>query len=392
MPSNLPASASAKVVESYRLVEALRQRHMTGRDIAVGLATLIYLRWLDFQDAEQAAIAAFEGRDPSPLLAERARWRNWTEPRGDDTAGRFFLAELRDALGNCLPIGSPEWWALGEGLSAFSRDPDILASADEWGVELAVTWLKARPFDTPGDRRRLLHAYDEILAGCEGLPDGIHRTPPELARLVAGLAAPAAGERLYDPCLGTAGLLTAALDAVGATGPGARPFGDGRMLSLSGADLGPDTLMIAFARLTLAGVQAPSLALGNSLERVAPDSAADGFDLVLADPPMGRRVEPQGLGHLPVPTRDSASLFVQHAIQQLGPRGMALVIVPRGSCFGGGRRPGCASGWFETTRLKRWWACPLGPTVRVRVSASPSWYCTGRAGTGASAWWTARRR
>ena len=60
----------------YKMLDHLRNE-LTGQNIAVAMAALIYLRWADFQEAEQEAIAAFDDTDYQPVLPNSMRWRSW---------------------------------------------------------------------------------------------------------------------------------------------------------------------------------------------------------------------------------------------------------------------------------------------------------------------------
>lgn len=91
--------------------------------------------------------------------------------------------------------------------------------------------------------------------------------------------------------------------------------------------------------MVLSGIPQPQLELGNSLERGQPNSPSrEGFDLVLANPPIGAKVSREAWGHqhFAFPTADSVGLFVQHALAQLKPQGRAVIAVPEAFLFRGG--------------------------------------------------------
>ena len=95
--------------------------------------------------------------------------------------------------------------------------------------------------------------------------------------------------------------------------------------------------VIGLTRLVLAGIDDPHLELGNSLERTSSNNPqSDGFDVVLANPPWGMRIDPKGLDHFPVRTKDTTGLFIQHALSQLRPGGRAVIVVPQGVLSRGG--------------------------------------------------------
>ena len=49
------------------------RNELQAHDISVTLAALLYLRWADFQEAEQEAIAAFDEADYNPVLPAALR-------------------------------------------------------------------------------------------------------------------------------------------------------------------------------------------------------------------------------------------------------------------------------------------------------------------------------
>ncbi|MEO5332956.1 MAG: N-6 DNA methylase [Magnetococcus sp. YQC-5] len=166
-----------------------------------------------------------------------------------------------------------------------------------------------------------------------------NRTPSGITRLVAALANLDPNARIYDPCFGSAGLLTAIQErSVVSRDKGfSRPNATG--LTVSGIEVNPGSYIIGLTRLILAGVEDPQLELGNALERTPSTSPQnDGFDLVVANPPWGGRIGHGAvIGQFPVQTNDSSGLFVQHALSQLRVGGQAILILPQGILFRGGQ-------------------------------------------------------
>ena len=201
-----------------------------------------------------------------------------------------------------------------------------------------TAWLADQPFETQNDRRKLLETLDAVLQRSRDKYSGQHFTPPPVTRLLVELAAPSAGDRVYDPCFGSAGLLTAAIDYVQQRASDRVPRSGESVLKIAGVEIDRDVYTIGLTRLALAGVADPQLELGNSLERTPWNNPQrEGFDVVLANPPWGVKVELNGLDHFPVRTTDSTSLFIQHALDQLRPDGRAAIVVPVSVLSGSGR-------------------------------------------------------
>src|SRR5690606_27111969 len=96
-------------------------------------------------------------------------------------------------------------------------------------------------------------------------------TPVQIAALMVELANPKPGESVYDPCFGTAGLLTSALESVEARERktvGKSKYASGKeAVHVAGVEINQDAYVIGLTRLVLSGVNDPQVELGNSLER-----------------------------------------------------------------------------------------------------------------------------
>ena len=155
-----------------------------------------------------------------------------------------------------------------------------------------LQWIGELPFETPSDRRALLELFDLVLAETGEVYDGQHQTPANVARLVAALAQPQPGERVYDPCFGSGNFLIAAWQQAERTWQQARR--PGPLLEVAGIEINEAAFLIGLTRMLLAGIDHPQLELGNSLERGQPNSPSrEGFDLVLANPPDRREGQPR---------------------------------------------------------------------------------------------------
>jgi type I restriction enzyme M protein len=156
----------------------------------------------------------------------------------------------------------------------------------------------------------LLDALDAVLLGGLDKYRGQFVTPPVVARVIATLASPSVGQRVYDPCFGSAGLLTAALDYVHEHTADRVARTGQLLLDVAGVEINPDAFTIGLTRLALAGIADPQLEVGNSLERPPSNCPkGDGFDIVLANPPWGGKVDPAIATQYPIRTSESAALL-----------------------------------------------------------------------------------
>ena len=297
-------------------------------DWLVPSAAVMILRWAAFVESEKAAIAAFDDtayspalppdlqvdswRDKSGLAARLVRGTACVRPRHDIPSVKYVSA-VADIVRTCL-----------------ERSPDLF--------EGIVATVGAVAFDTPEGRDHAASLFDGLLqrvVEMEGRDIGQFTTPQPIVDLMVELADPHPGDRIYDPCFGTAGFLTAA---------GRRIRHSALLSSLSRADrnsggifgveINPSAFVIGLCRVVLSGIDVPGLELGDALERQLPrNRAAEGFDCIIASPPWGARTSATKPLQYLVPTRDAANLFLQHIIANLRPSGRAVVVLPEGMLF-----------------------------------------------------------
>lgn len=296
-------------------------------------AAFLLLRWVDLQDAEQEAMAAFEDRAYQPLLPEQLQWRHWVHlehPRA--IADRLQeLAQYVDGLrGDAAHPVAAYLHALAEPLRR-------LLKVNFAYLHDFVRWVADLPFETPSERRALLEVFDQVITETGDPYDGQYATPVNIARLVAALANPQPGERVYDPCFGSGNFLVAAWQQAERSRHELRR--PGALLEVAGIEINASAFLVGLTRMLLAGIEAPRLELGSSLERESLSSPRrQGFDVVLANPPIGAKTsrEPWRYQHFPIATNDSTGLFIQHALSKLKPHGRAVIAVPEGFLFRGG--------------------------------------------------------
>lgn len=320
-------------IPSYQIIWRLREGGKRDKEFVLALAVLIYLRWADFQEAEQEAIASFDDTDYEPAIPASLHWRSWCYLQPTELHP-FLTKQLPSSLGVLQNIRQK---ALATHLYRVGQSLDVFWRFNPEEVATMVKWLSEQPFETPSDRIALLEIYDDLLSATTYRWSGEYQTPSGIAHLIAKLAMPVNGERIYDPCFGSGRLLTAAYHHVLHHEKDRYNRRGGPDLRIFGVELSSRAYIIGLARLTLSGIDNPQLELGNSLERMHSDNPQrDGFDVVLANPPWGMRVSPELMKHYPVPMQAATGMFIQHALAQLRPGGRAVIVVPQGILFRGG--------------------------------------------------------
>lgn len=294
-------------------------------------AVFLLLRWADLQDAEQEAMAVFEDRAHQPLLPEPLQWRHWVrlDHPGAIAARLQELAQYVDRLhGDAAHPVAAYLHALAEPLHRVLKVNFVY-------LHDFVRWVADLPFETPSERCALLEVFDQAIEQSGGPYDGQFNTPVNIAHLVAALANPQLGERIYDPCFGSGNLLVEAWQYAERSRSELRRTGE--LLEVAGIEINSTAFLIGLTRMLLAGIDGPRLEFGNSLLRDSLNSPVrQGFDVVIANPPFGSKLSRELSRHFAIPSSDGTSLFIQHALSQLKPHGRAVIAVPDGFLFKGG--------------------------------------------------------
>jgi type I restriction enzyme M protein len=160
-----------------------------------------------------------------------------------------------------------------------------------------------------------------------------------LVHLMVQVLEPRPGERIYDPTVGTGGMLISALAEVKRRG------GDTRTLGLYGQELIHITAAIARMNLVLHGVEDFEIVAGNTLSNPAfiERDRLRTFDVVLANPPYSIKKwnreawqsDPWGRNFLGTPPQGRADYaFFQHILKSLDPKtGRCAILFPHGVLF-----------------------------------------------------------
>jgi type I restriction enzyme M protein len=356
--------------QAKHLVDRLRSSGLSSRYLRDVFTVAVLLRWADYQEAEEEAMAEFEDRQWRSVLPPRLRWGVWFRLPPSEV-GRILFHELPAYLAG---VRSRSDAALAVYLSALSEPLQHLATTDIGVVCDVVHWVGEQPLETSNDRHLFLEFFDSLLAETVESREGQFVSPQSIAKLAVAIADPRPGDRVYDPCFGFGSFLTAAWEYADRNPKIPHGRRSGTPISVFGVEINSSAYLIGLTRLILAGDSNPHLECGNSLEREpAAGQNGQGFDVVLANPPIGARFADEAwrYGHFPIRTKDSTSLFVQHVLSQLGKQGRAVIAVPEGFLFRGGQEQELRRYLVEHGHLDAVIALPEGafaPHTMVRGS------------------------
>ncbi|GAA5027450.1 N-6 DNA methylase [Streptomyces siamensis] len=194
--------------------------------------------------------------------------------------------------------------------------------------------LRKDDFAFPGLMGAAYEYLIRFFADSAGSKGGEFYTPRPVVRMMVELARPRAGMRIYDPCVGSGGLLVQAMEYVEEHGE------DPDELFLAGQDANPGSCDTARTNLIFHGTRTFSLKTGDVLTE--PQHQDRDFDLALSNPPFAMNYEvsevPGLTERMPygvTPERGKADLmFLQHMLDRVKGRGGSVVtVMPLGVLF-----------------------------------------------------------
>jgi type I restriction enzyme M protein len=173
-----------------------------------------------------------------------------------------------------------------------------------------------------------------------GKKGGQFYTPRDVVRLMVRLLDPREGMRIYDPCVGSGGMLILSRDYVREIG------GDPHNMALYGQDSNGSVWAICKMNLLLHGVRNADIRNGDVLAN--PLHIDEGelmrFDRVITNPPFSQTYATEGMefkerfryGYTPEKSKKADLMFLQHMLAVLRPSGKMATVMPHGVLFRGG--------------------------------------------------------
>ncbi|MFE9682376.1 N-6 DNA methylase [Streptomyces sp. NPDC006285] len=193
-------------------------------------------------------------------------------------------------------------------------------------------------------------AYEYLLgrfADSAGQSGGEFYTPRSVVRMLVRLLDPQPLESVYDPCMGSGGMLIAAREYVEEHG------GNPDELGINGQDRNPASWSMASMNMVLHGIRKFDLQHGDTLTEplhLDQDRRLRTFTKVLSNPPFSQPYDQAQVaaadelhgtrmkwGWAPEKGKKADLMFVQHMVSVLDERGMVAVVMPHGVLFRGSR-------------------------------------------------------
>jgi type I restriction enzyme M protein len=217
--------------------------------------------------------------------------------------------------------------------------------------------LRNEDFERPDMLGTAYEYLIKMFADSAGKKGGEFYTPSEVVKLLVTLLKPQEGMRVYDPTIGSGGMLIQTKTYIAEHGQ------NSSNLSLFGQEMNLNTWAICKMNMFLHNVYNADIRKGDTLGD--PQHIKGGelmtFDRVIANPPFSLKKwgkdtadnDPYGRFPYGTPPKDAGDLaFVQHMISSLNADGMMGVVMPHGVLFRGSSEKEIRKGILEDDLLE----------------------------------------
>jgi type I restriction enzyme M protein len=321
--------------------DELNQEGVAPRDYVEQLGWLFFLKAFDEAEQRREQEASFDDKDYKRRLDGDFAWSSW--------------ARRTDKPDEMLEfVNGPLWLkltstdakrGLGDDLLAqrFQRIFQNVRNYCRRGVTFArvVQQIDKLHFADDTDVHVLSEIYEDLLkrvaADSAGYA-GEFYTQRHIIRAMVEVVGATPGDRIYDPCFGTAGFLGETADHLRRRANlSAEQLERLQKETFYGLELKALTYLLGSMNMILHGIEGANLELGNTLEIHSPNVAEkDKYDVILANPPYGGKMAQELQTNFRVRSSATECLFLQHIMATLAKGGRAGVVVPEGVLFRGG--------------------------------------------------------
>ncbi|MDD5677876.1 MAG: N-6 DNA methylase [Kiritimatiellae bacterium] len=198
----------------------------------------------------------------------------------------------------------------------------------------------------------MIHEFAEK----SGKRGGEFYTPRSVVRMMVRLVNPQAGQRIYDPCCGSGGMLIYSRLHVEENGQ------DATDLSLHGQDPVGTAWVICKMNLFLHGITQRVFIDNDECLKIPPTDGGQRryFDRIITNPPFSLNYERENMqaperfnyGWAPETGKKADLMFAQHMLSSLKEDGIATTVMPHGVLFRGGKELAIRKGMIEDDAIE----------------------------------------
>ena len=307
-------------------------------DYVEQISWVLFLKYLDDLEGERRDRAELAGQDYTAILTGHLRWDSWAWPEvdgeidkdamiGDDLVtfvDRTLFDELAALKGEDTDPSTIEY-KIGE---IFGELRNKFRSG--YILRDVIEEINKLSFNTQAARHELSELYETRIRrmGNAGRNGGEYYTPRPLIRAMIQVVNPQIGETIYDGAVGSAGFLCEAYEYMQAKDLSGSDYEVLQERTFYGQEKKGLAYIIGVINMILHGVEAPNLIHANTLnENVMDISEGDRHDIILANPPFGAGERKEVQQNFPIPSGETAYLFLQHFIRKLRAGGRAAIVI-----------------------------------------------------------------
>jgi len=321
--------------------DQLNAEGVDARNYVEQLAWLFFLKAFDEAETRRETEADFDDAAYGRRLGGVYAWSSWA--KNTDHPDQM-LEFVQGKLWTKLTSPDPKK-GLGDDLIAqrFRRIFDNVRNYCRRGVTFSkvVQQIDRLHFADDTDVHVLSEIYEDLLkrvaADSAGYA-GEFYTQRHIIRAMVEVIQPKAGDRIYDPCFGTAGFLGEAANYIRRdTRLSNKQLDTLQKQTFYGLEIKPLTYLLGTMNMILHGIEGANLELANTLEVHSQNvNEKDKYDVIFANPPYGGKMARELQTNFRVGSSATECLFLQHIMANLAKGGLAGVIIPEGVLFRGG--------------------------------------------------------
>jgi type I restriction enzyme M protein len=325
--------------------DQLNSDGVTPRDYVEQLAWLFFLKAFDESEARLEQEASFDDNAYTRRIEGDYRWSVWsTWTNKPDAMIEFVDGKLWHYLETFGTTDETNQFANDPIAERFRRIFSTVRNHSRRGTNFArvVQQVNRLHFSDETDVIVLSEIYEDLLkrvASDSAGYAGEFYTPRHIIRAMVAVVQPKVGERVYDPCFGTAGFLAESAEFIRANGKSlsGRDLETLSKKTFFGVELKPLTYLLGIMNMVLHRIEGANLEQANTLELHSSNvSEKSKYDIILANPPYGGKLARELQTNFTVHSGATEILFLQHIMTNLKKGGRAAVIVPEGVLFRGG--------------------------------------------------------
>lgn len=304
-------------------------------------------------------------------VPERSRWENIRHLKKDvGSSLNKALAELEEANPNTLQD-------VLKGIN-YNKKVGQKALEDAKLVEFIEHFetipLRDEDFEFPDLMGAAYEYLIKYFADSAGKKGGEFYTPAEVVNLLTNLIEPQEGMAIYDPTVGSGGMLIQSQRYVAQSG------GNTRNLALYGQESNGTTWSLCRMNMLLHGIYTADIRNEDTIrspQHLDTNGELKRFDRVIANPPFSQNYSTNGMEHkdrfqvfMPESGKKGDFMFVQHMISVLKSNGKMAVIMPHGVLFRGGAEKTAREWMLNNGLLEAVIGLPAGLFYGTAIPAS----------------------